>query len=155
MSDKPTTVLFAEDDLNHLDLFRRALKQTGFDWSTITVPDGEQAIDYLAGRGRFWNRKEFPLPNLVLLDLKMPRKSGFEVLEWLQEHRSASQPLQNVRVVVLTASGCIDDANRAYQLGAASFLTKPVQFNAFRDMVGACVSYWTSLNQPGPTTWTE
>jgi CheY-like chemotaxis protein len=142
-------VLIAEDDPNHLALLRRAVEQTGYRWPCYCVSDGEEAIGYLSGRGKFGNRREFPLPSIFLLDLKMPGKNGFEVLEWLRDQMEAVPGFKNMRTVVLTASDEIRDVNRAYQLGAASFLVKPVEFSEFREMVGASLRYWTALNAPG------
>lgn len=142
-------VLIAEDDANHMALLRRALDQTGFGWPVHCVTDGAAAIAYLSGEGKFSDREKFPLPNILLLDLKMPHTSGFDVLQWLHESASELPTLKNIRVVVLTASDEIRDVNRAYQLGAASFLTKPVEFNEFKDMVSALLTYWTAMNSPG------
>ena len=113
------------------------------------VTDGQEAIEYLAGVGKFGNREEFPLPNILLLDLKMPRKDGFEVLKWIEDQRTISLGLKEMRVVVLTASDEIRDVNRAYQLGAASFIVKPVEFSEFREMVGSMLRYWMAMNVSG------
>jgi len=142
-------VLIAEDDANHVELVRRALDQTGYGWPVHCVTDGQEAIEYLAGKGKFGNREEFPLPNILLLDLKMPRKDGFEVLKWIEDQRTISLGLKEMRVVVLTASDEIRDVNRAYQLGAASFIVKPVEFSEFREMVGSMLRYWTAMNVSG------
>ena len=150
MSLEPqVAVLIAEDDGNHLELVRRALDQTGYGWPVHCVGDGEEAIEYLAGLGRFGNREEFPLPNILLLDLKMPRKDGFEVLKWIEDQRTISLGLKEMRVVVLTASDEIRDVNRAYHLGASSFIVKPVEFSEFREMVGSMLRYWTAMNVSG------
>ena len=83
----------------------------------------EEAVDYLSGLGKYSNRAEYPLPSLILLDIKMPGLDGLEVLRWVR-----SQPgLKTIRVVMLTTSSDIRDVNTAYQLGANSFLTKPVR----------------------------
>ena len=124
-------------------MLRRAFDQLGLDTSLQFVKDGEQAIAYLAGQGAFANRDEYPLPDLLLLDLKMPRKSGFEVLEWLQ-----NQPtLATIRTVVLTTSEDIYEINRAYRSGASSFLTKPINFSEFRDTIHAVYKYWIDMNR--------
>jgi CheY-like chemotaxis protein len=148
-TNEQPVVLIAEDDGNHLELLRRAVEQTGYRWPCYCVGDGQEAIDYLSGKGKFGNRVEFPLPSILLLDLKMPRKSGFEVLEWVREEMEVTPGFKNMRTVVLTASDEIRDVNRAYQLGAASFLVKPVEFSEFREMVAASLRYWTALNAPG------
>lgn len=136
-------ILLAEDNEDHALLTRRAFKQSGLVNPLFVVEDGEQAIAYLTGEGKFGNRSEYPLPTLLLLDLKMPRKNGFEVLEWLR-----GQPeLAALRVVVLTTSDQIHDVNRAYQLGANSFLTKPVDFRDFVQLSSAIKGYWLWMSR--------
>jgi CheY-like chemotaxis protein len=136
-------VLIAEDSENDLLMLRRAFRQASILAPMQHVSDGEQVIAYLKGEGKFGRRDEFPLPDVLLLDLKMPRKNGFEVLEWLQTQPS----LRELRVVVLTTSEELRDVNRAYALGAASFLTKPLNFVEFKDTIQAMYSYWMALNR--------
>jgi CheY-like chemotaxis protein len=135
-------ILIAEDSENDVLMLRRAFRQAGVRVPVFVVEDGEEAIAYLSGAGKFAKRDEFPLPDLFLLDLKMPRKNGFDVLEWLQ-----GQPaLARLRVIVLTSSDQIRDVNRAYALGAASFLTKPLSFLDFKDTMQAMYNYWLTIN---------
>jgi len=136
-------VLIAEDNENDIEMLRRAFRQASITAPIQYVTDGEQAISYLKGEGRFARRDEFPLPDLLLLDLKMPRQSGFDVLEWLRPQPS----LSHLRVVVLTTSEDLRDVNRAYALGAASFLTKPVNFVEFKDTIQAMYNYWAAFNR--------
>ena len=136
-------ILLAEDNEDHVLLTKRAFRMAGLLNPVVTVENGEEAIAYLKGEGKFANRSEFPLPTLLLLDLKMPRKNGFEVLEWLR-----TQPaLSSLRVVVLTTSDRILDVNRAYQLGANSFLTKPVDFRDFVQLSTAIKGYWLWMSR--------
>jgi CheY-like chemotaxis protein len=107
------------------------------------VRDGEEAIAYLKGEDRFANRDEYPLPTLLLLDLKMPRKDGFGVLEWIRQQPS----LRRLRVVVLTGSEDIYDVNRAYDLGANSFLVKPLNMDEFVRLTEAIHGYWLWLSR--------
>jgi len=139
-------VLIAEDNPEDIALFRRAFEQLGYTGPLQYVSDGEQAIGYLAGEGKFHNRSEFPLPAFLLLDLKMPRKNGFDVLEWIRSQAS----LAEMRTVVLTTSDDLREVSRAYQLGAASFLTKPVNFTEFKDTIQALFNYWLALNKAAP-----
>jgi CheY-like chemotaxis protein len=142
MSKDQPVILIADDSENDVMMLRRAFVQSGVEVPMQVVNDGEEAIAYLNGDGGFANRDEFPLPDLLLLDLKMPRKNGFDVLEWIR-----SQPtLAQMRVVVLTSSDEIRDVNRAYSLGAASFLTKPVNFMEFKDTIQAMYNYWMTIN---------
>ena len=135
-------ILVAEDNQDHALLIERAFRQSGLVNPLHVVNDGEEAIAYLKGEGRYANRAEYPLPCLLLLDLKMPNKDGFDVLQWVR-----SQPgLSALRVVVLTTSGDTRDINRAYQLGANSFLTKPVDFRDFARLTSAIKGYWLWLS---------
>jgi CheY-like chemotaxis protein len=140
-------ILLAEDEDNDVLMFRRAFAQLGIAAPIQVVRDGEQAMAYLKGTGRFSNRAEFPLPDIFLLDLKMPRANGFEVLEWLR----AQPRFSSIRVVVLTTSGDVNDINKAYDLGATSFLTKPVDFREFRNAMLAMHNFWR-INQPGQSS---
>ncbi len=131
-------ILLAEDDDDHVLLIRRAFNQAAISSPLFVVPNGEEAINYLEGVERYSNREEFPIPSLLLLDLKMPRKNGFEVLEWIRSHPT----LRGLRVVVLTTSSDLRDVNRAYQLGANSFLVKPDDFIQIVNLVKALQAYW-------------
>jgi len=122
-------ILLAEDSDDDVYMLRRAFEQAGIELPLQVVSDGEQAIAYLTGQGKFANRAEYPLPDLFLLDLKMPRKNGFEVLGWLRQHPT----LAPLRTIVLTTSDEIRDVNRAYAMGANSFLTKPIDFTDFKN----------------------
>ena len=107
------------------------------------LENGEDAVAYLAGEGEYADRGRFPLPVLVLLDLKLPRKSGHEVLAWLRE-----QPgLKRLPVAVLTSSRESADVNRAYDLRANSYLVKPVSFENLVEMVRALDVSWLILNE--------
>jgi CheY-like chemotaxis protein len=136
-------ILLAEDDENQVLFVRRAFKHAGLLNPLFVVEDGEQTIAYLKGEGKYSNRAEYPLPCLLLLDLKMPNMNGFEVLEWLRRQPSLSA----LRVVVLTTSDQVRDVNRAYQLGANSFLTKPVDFRDFVQLTLAIKGYWIWLSR--------
>jgi CheY-like chemotaxis protein len=131
-------VLIAEDDENDVELLRRSFRQAGLDVPIHVVMDGEACMAYLSGLGKYSNREEYPLPDLLLLDLKMPRMNGFEVLKWIREQPS----LGALRVVVLTSSERIRDINLAYQLGANSFLTKPLNFVDFTNTIQAMYNFW-------------
>lgn len=136
-------ILLAEDDENQVLFVKRAFHHAGLLNPLFVVEDGEQAIAYLKGEGKYSNRDEYPLPCLLLLDLKMPNKNGFEVLEWIRR-----QPgLSALRVVVLTTSDQVHDVNRAYQLGANSFLTKPVDFRDFVQLTISIKGFWIWLSR--------
>jgi CheY-like chemotaxis protein len=115
------TILVAEDDPNDALLLRRAFNKAALKAPLVFVTDGEQVIEYLEGKGRFSNRSVYPLPALLVLDLRMPRFSGLEVLEWLAKQSAERQ----VPVVVFTGSAAPGEINRAYALGAETCLIKP------------------------------
>jgi len=143
MTDKPYTILLVEDDPNDVLLIQRAFRKSDVANPIQVVGDGEEAIAYLSGRGPYADRERYPLPVLLLLDLKLPRKSGFEVLEWLRQ-----QPgLKRLPVAVLTSSAETPDINRAYDLGANSYLVKPVRFEGLLRMVQTLNLYWLIINE--------
>ena len=145
MDRRRGTVLFVEDDPNDVALTQRAFEQAGFVNPLHVVADGEQAIGYLAGEGRYADRARYPLPILILLDLKLPRVSGFEVLTWLRE----APGVRRLPVVVLTSSGQSPDISRAYDVGANSYLVKPVGFERLQELVRTLGLYWIMTNH-GP-----
>lgn len=143
-------ILLAEDDSNQVLLIRRALRKANLTQPLQVVGNGEAAIAYLRGEGDYADRESYPMPTLFLLDLKMPRKSGFEVLEWLKQ-----QPeLRRLPVVVLTTSKEINDIHKAYDLGVNSYLVKPIAFNDLTAMLTLLDAYWINLNQR-PMVYTD
>ena len=136
-------ILLAEDDENQIVLTRRVFKQARLLNPVHVVRNGEEAIAYFKGEGQYANREEYPLPALLLLDLKMPRKNGFEVLKWIREQPS----LRALRVIVLTSSEEMADVNRAYQLGANSFLVKPGDFEQFVSVIQTLQGYWLWMSE--------
>ena len=136
-------ILLAEDDEDHVLLVRRAFTKAGLLNPLQVVCDGEEAIEYLKGEGAYVNRAEYPLPSLLLLDLRMPRKNGFEVLQWIRQEPG----LSSLRVIVLTSSGEMKDVNLAYQLGANSFLEKPVDFEQFVSVIHALQGHWLWMSR--------
>jgi len=117
-------ILLVEDREDDVFLVRRAFEKAYLLNPLQVVRNGEEAVAYLKGEGTYANRAGYPLPSLILLDLKLPGMDGFDVLRWIrQEPNFGSLP-----VIVLTSSEQIRDVNRAYQLGANSFLVKPTDF---------------------------
>ena len=144
MSSSQTTILLAEDESNDVFLMQRAFKKAMLSNPLRTVHDGEEAIAYLSGEGHFAARAEYPMPTLMLLDLKLPRKSGLEVLAWI---RGQSSPVRRLPVIVLTSSRQNIDVNRAYDLGANSYLVKPVTFEGLVDMIRSLEKFWLVMSQ--------
>ena len=136
-------ILLAEDREDDIHLVRRAFKMAFLTNPLQVVRDGEECIAYLSGTDKYSNRAEYPLPALLLLDLKMPRRNGFEVLEWIRLHPG----LRRLRVVVLTTSSSLHDVNRAYQLGANSFLVKPTDFESVVRLVSLLKDYWVKMDK--------
>jgi CheY-like chemotaxis protein len=137
------TVLLVEDDPNDVLLTQRAFRKLGVPLDLQIAGDGDAAVAYLSGAGDYADRQRFPLPALVLLDLKLPRRSGLEVLEW----RRGRSPLDRIPVVVLTSSRESTDVNTAYQRGANSYLVKPVSFEAMLEMMKTINVYWLVMNE--------
>lgn len=136
-------ILLVEDREDDVLLIKKAFEKGGVDNPLQVVRDGEEAMLYLAGEGRYSNRVEYPLPDLVLLDLKLPRFDGFEVLRWIRR-----QPgFRSLPVVVLTSSEAIPDVNMAYKLGANSFLVKPLDFENAVEMSKVLKTYWLRMNK--------
>lgn len=136
-------ILLVEDSGDDVALIRRAFRHAGSTTPMQVVNDGDSAVAYLEGAGGFADRDAHPLPRLVLLDLKLPRRSGLEVLEWAR----AQPALQALVVVVLTSSRENADLRRAYALGANSYLVKPVNFDDLLQLVGTLNLYWMRLNE--------
>jgi CheY-like chemotaxis protein len=136
-------ILLVEDDPNDVLLIQRAFRKAGIACPLHVVSDGDSAVSYLSGQDPYANRQEAPLPTLILLDLKLPRRSGFEVLSWLR----AQPGLKRLPVVVLTSSNELLDVNLAYDLGANSYLVKPVAFDALLQMLKTLNLYWHNINE--------
>lgn len=125
---------------------QKAFQRSGTEVIAHFVANGEEAIDYLSGTGRFSDRYAYPEPDLVVMDLKMPRKGGFELLEWFRNLQEGAL----IPVVVLTASSHEPDVQRAYTLGANSYFIKPASFDEFRDTVKIIYDYWSRARRPKP-----
>jgi CheY-like chemotaxis protein len=141
-------LLLAEDDENDVFFLQRALAKV--ENPLKVVHDGQEVIDYLSGSEKFSDRSQFPLPYLLILDLKMPRKTGMDVLEWLRE-----QPdLHILPVLVLSSSAHRTDIERAYELGANGFVVKPASVQKRAELAKAIRAYWLKFNE-GPVVSTE
>ncbi len=139
-------ILLVEDDNADSMLIIRAFRKAKISNPVERVDHGDAAVDYLNGSREFNDRVEYPLPVLILLDLKLPRRSGFEVLAWIRNHPGQ---IRRIPVVVLTSSAHNEDINRAYDLGANSYLVKPGNPEILMDIVQSLDSYWLTLNS-GP-----
>jgi two-component system response regulator len=142
-------LLLVEDDPLEVELILRALQAGKSSWRIGVARDGEEALDFLLARGRFRHRQGAPLPRLVLLELKLPKVDGLEVLRALRTSPRTNTAL----VVVLTSSAESREVAQCYQLGANSCVEKPVEFRAFAETMRTLGDYWLRVNQiptPGP-----
>jgi CheY-like chemotaxis protein len=136
-------ILVAEDDPTDAFFLQRAFSKAGISVKLHFVRDGQEVIDYLRGDKPFEDRNAHPLPHLLLLDLKMPKLNGFDVLDWLKR-----QPgLKRLLVVIFTSSEESQDINRAYDLGANSYLVKPHAIDDLMRVVERLEKYWLEANR--------
>jgi CheY-like chemotaxis protein len=136
-------ILLVEDNEDDIFLMRRALKAAHISNPLLIVEDGQQAVDYLSAVGPYADREQFPFPAVVFLDLKLPIKSGMDVLDWIRQ-----QPqFGNLIVLVLTSSSEPTDLKRAYSLGANSYLVKPPTAEQLLDLAKAFKWYWLEFNR--------
>lgn len=142
MEVRPVTVLMVEDDPAHTEIIRRNFAQLNVDYHLVHLADGRAALDYLQKTADAKDA-EHPLPDLILLDLRLPKVDGLEVLRTLK----GTQGLRELPVVVLTTSTNGKDISRAYDLGANSYLVKPVGFRDFQEMMTALGGYWLKWNR--------
>jgi two-component system response regulator len=142
----PTDILLIEDNPLEVELTVRPLRELDPDSRIEVARDGEEALDFLFGRGSFRHRSSAPLPRLVLLDLKLPKVDGFEVLRALRANSRTSM----IPVVVLTSSDDPRELAQCYQLGANSCVLRPVRYEEFSEAIQSVARYWLSFNQAPP-----
>lgn len=143
MTMMPGSMLLVEDDPNDILLMERAVRKAGISVPLGIVRDGEEAVAYLSGSSKFADRDSHPLPVFILLDLKLPKLSGFEVLRWLR----AQPELRRIPVIVFTSSKEKHDIARTYDLGANAYLIKPAAFNDLVELVKTISLFWMFANQ--------
>ncbi len=141
---KAGVILMADDDADDCLLVREALVENGRDYDLRVVRDGEDLLDYLHRRGPYAPAGAAPLPDLILLDLKMPKMDGREALRELK----GDARLKQIPVVVLTTSTDHGDIEYAYRMGVNSYLTKPVTFRALVDLMDTLAKYWFETVEP-------
>jgi len=139
MENGPPTLLIVEDNEDDIFFMERIFKQMGARCDLRFVRDGVEAVEYLSGKGQFEDRVQNPLPTIILMDLKMPRMNGFEVLEWMQK-----QPeIKLIPTIVVTSSTMQEDVTRAYRSGANAVMNKPVDKDSLLQMLKTFHLYWT------------
>lgn len=142
MEEYPT-ILLIEDNYTDIILIKRTFRQSYIGNPLQVVKTYRDALQYMKGEGIFANRKEYPLPILILLDLNLPDGSGLDFLKWIGEKKD----YKKIPVIVLTCSQDNEDINKSYELGANSYIVKPVKFGRLIDMVKSLENYWFILNK--------
>jgi CheY-like chemotaxis protein len=145
--NRRSVIVLVEDSDDDAELTLRALRRNQVGNEVVRLVDGVEALDFFCATGAYQDRDAGDLPELILLDLKLPRRSGLEVLEWLK----ADDRYKEVPVVVLTSSIEQRDLEKAYALGVNSYVQKPVEFAEFTECVAQIGMYWLLVNRP-PTT---
>lgn len=142
MTTTNSALLLVEDNEDDVFLMRRALQAARVVNPLVVVEDGQEALDYLGGVGKFADREQFPLPVVVFLDLKLPFVSGHDVLAWIRQQKE----FESLVVIVLTSSNEASDLSRCYALGANSYLVKPPTPEQLDDLAKAFKWYWLEYN---------
>lgn len=140
-------MLVAEDEETDVFLLRMAFDRAGVEINAIFVRDGQETLDYLEGVGEYSDRGKYPLPSVILLDIKMPRLNGFDVLAWMKGNTSH----QRTPVIVFSGSDEQKDIERAYELGANVYMTKPMESDDLLRLVSVLKEYWAKyVRLPAP-----
>lgn len=137
-------ILLAEDDPNDVFFLEKAFREVGLSKPLAVAHDGREAVDYLSGTGQYADRNTHPFPCLMILDLKMPRMSGMDVLQWLRD----KPVLYCLPVIVLSSSSRRHDVERAYRLGANAFVAKPGSNEDRAKLARLIKEFWLELNEP-------
>jgi two-component system, response regulator len=143
MDVNKTDIVLVEDNMEDAELTIRAVKKNNVSDSLVHLKDGEQALDFIFCRGQYTGRNRNDLPRLILLDIKMPKVDGLEVLQQIK----SSSRTKIIPVVLFTSSKEEKDILQSYQLGANSYIVKPVDFDGFQKVVSELCSYWLQVNQ--------
>jgi CheY-like chemotaxis protein len=143
MNNKANEILLIEDNPNDVELTKRAFSKFNFIHHVQIISDGAEALDYFRCTGKYLNRDIHDIPRLVMLDLKLPKVDGLEILRVIKEDERTKM----IPVVVLTSSQELKDVSEGYRLGANSFIVKPVDFNKFTQLVGELSHYWLQINK--------
>lgn len=142
--DNEITILIAEDDPNDVMLLELAIRKNGITSPVRVVRDGEEAVEYLEGKGEYSNRRKFPLPSVIITDVKMPRRSGLEVVEWVRRHPQYGI----IPVLMLSGSRIENDVVNAYRLGANTYFSKPSTLDELTQLIGLAHQYWSRSEHP-------
>lgn len=140
------TILLVEDEPNDVLFFKMAMENAGVKNPIQVAQDGQEALDYFQGEGKFADRQEFPIPYLVMLDLKLPHLMGLDVLKWLREQ----EQFRSTVVVILTSSRHNQDIIDAYKFGTNAYLVKPSGIKELNFLARTIKEFWLTANQPAP-----
>lgn len=143
---RPIVILVADDDAEDRMLIHEALEESRLKNQVQFVENGEELMNYLQNKGKYSNKKDYPTPGLILLDLNMPKKDGREALKEIK----ADDHLRLIPVIVLTTSKAEEDILRTYDLGVSSFITKPVTFSALVEVMKTLSKYWFEIVELPP-----
>jgi len=146
MNNSKRKILLVEDSSDDRELIQLALDELGIPNELVVVEDGQQAIDYLLGNGEFTERNKLENPEIILLDLKFPKLTGLEVLRLIRANKHTA----HIPIVIFTSSNIQSDMLTAYQLGANSVISKPIESKLFMECVKLMGAYWLSWNHPPP-----
>ena len=138
------TILVAEDDPNDVIMLKRAFLKNGLNNPVHVSPDGEDAISYMEGKGQYSDRSQYPFPSLLFTDLKMPRSSGFDILNWLRKNPKC----QIIPVIVFSSSRQEEDILMAYQSGANAYINKPSTMAELIEVVRITSEFWNLCEKP-------
>jgi CheY-like chemotaxis protein len=143
MKGEPIVIILVEDDPAHSEIIKRTFEESRLANRLISVEDGQAGLDYLYRKGEYNNPGKYPMPNLILLDLRLPKVDGLEVLKTIK----SDQTLSSTPVVILTTSPAESDMVKAYAANANSYLVKPVDFTKFNQLMNTFGYYWVVWNQ--------
>lgn len=145
---QPVKILLVEDNLQDIEIARRAFAKGRVKNELIVVRDGQEALDYLYRQGKYNDPASAPRPGMILLDLNLPKVGGMEVLQQIKK----DEELKSIPVIVLTASPREEDVVRTYNLGVNTYIQKPVEFDSFMRVVNAVQEYWIVIASLPPAT---
>ena len=141
--DIPMNILLVEDNEDDILITERAFKEVKIENNLYVVRDGQEALDFIYHKGEYSDKKRYPVPDLILLDIKMPKIDGFQVLEELKKDLE----YMRIPVIMLTSSKNQEDIVKSYQNHAASYIQKPINYEEFVEVIKVFTSYWHRINK--------
>ncbi|MFC1624051.1 response regulator [Candidatus Omnitrophota bacterium] len=142
-NDVQMNILLVEDNEDDILVTQRAFKEVGFKNNLYVVRDGQEALDFIYNRGGYSDKQKYPMPDLILLDINMPKVDGFQVLETLKKDLE----YMTIPVIMLTSSKNQEDIVKSYRSHAASYIQKPIKYEEFVDVIKVFASYWHRINK--------